>query len=274
MHRLGDADRVCASTSGAIGSAASTQALNLSAVPGGYGSDILVPTGVTVLASNSAVYVSAFDLTAYNPGAPSGTVFSTANPGWVFGFAVGSSGSLTAVPSSPFEAGVKPSALAAEPTNRFLYVTDYASNQLIGYTIMNSNSLSFLTAGPFKTGNEPSSLAIDPRGKFIYVANALDSSVSSYEITLANGSPSAPPAGSGSQLSGTDALPVAVAIDPALGRFVYTANHLGNSVSGFRLDPTSGALTPAQATPYPTSSEPAALVVVPHGNHATQSVAP
>jgi 6-phosphogluconolactonase (cycloisomerase 2 family) len=63
-------------------------------------------------------------------------------------------------------------------------------------------------------------------------------------------------------------------IDPALGRFIYTANYLGNSVSGFRLDSTSGALTPTQATPYPTGYKPSAVVGVPHGNYSTQSVNP
>ena len=46
--------------------------------------------------------------------------------------------------------------------------------------------------------------------------------------------------------------PVSIAVDPALGRFVYTANYLGNSLSGFRLDPTAGTLATTQATPYPT----------------------
>jgi 6-phosphogluconolactonase (cycloisomerase 2 family) len=61
-------------------------------------------------------------------------------------------------------------------------------------------------------------------------------------------------------------------VDPALGRFVYTANYLGNSVSGFRLDTTAGSLSQLQSTPYLTGSEPTALVIIPHGNHATQSI--
>ena len=146
--------------------------------------DILVPTGVTVLANNStvtgnAVFVTAYDQSAYNPG---GTVTSTANPGWVFGFSIGSGGVLTAAANSPYEAGVKPSAIASDPTDRFVYVTDYASNELIGYSILDGSTLSFLINGPFKTGNEPHAVVIDPRGKFIYVANALDSTVSPYAI--------------------------------------------------------------------------------------------
>ena len=256
-------------SSGAIG-AGTSQTLS---VPS-YTSDTLVPTGVTVLGNNSTVFVTAYDQSAYNPGAAAGTVFSTANPGWVFAFSVGSGGSLAAASGSPWEAGVKPNALAADPTYRFLYVTDYASNQLIGYTIVDDSILNFMTSGPFKTGNEPSAIVIDPRGKFIYVTNLLDSTVTSYSITSATGNPTAGVTSTASQTNATDAQPVAIALDPALGRFVYTANYLGNSVSGFRLNSTSGALTATQSTPYPTGSDPTALVVVPHGNHAVQTTTP
>jgi len=67
---------------------------------------------------------------------------------------------------------------------------------------------------------------------------------------------------------------VALIVDPALGRFVYTANFLGNSVSGFQLNPTTGALKATQATPYPTGSKPSALAAVPHGNHSIQTTSP
>jgi 6-phosphogluconolactonase (cycloisomerase 2 family) len=258
-------------SSGTIGAPATLPAFSVT----GYAGDVIVPTGISVLANSSTisgngVFVSAYDQSAYEPNC---TTSSTANPGWVFGFTAGSDGSLTAVSNSPYQAGVRPSAVASDPTDRFLYVTDYASNELIGYTIESGNSLSFITSGPFKTGNEPSALAIDPRGKFIYVTNALDNTVSSYAITLASGALSVASGVTGSQLNQTDTDPVAVAIDPALGRFVYTANYLGKSVSGFRLDPTAGGLTANQATPYPTTgTEPTAVVVIPHGNHATQSV--
>jgi 6-phosphogluconolactonase (cycloisomerase 2 family) len=254
-------------SSGAIGSVAAQVTLNLPA----YANDTIVPTGVTVLANNNAVYATAYDQSAYNPG---GTTTSTANPGWVFGYAVGSGGALTEASGSPYKAGVKPTALAADPTSRFLYATDFASNELIGYTIQSGSVLDFLINGPFKTGNEPSAIAIDPRGIYIYVSNALDSTVSAYVISLATGTPSAAINVTGSQTNSTDSQPVAVIVDPALGRFVYTANFLGNSVSGFKLDPTTGALTLTQATPYPSGSQPSALASVPHGNHSIQTTSP
>lgn len=259
-------------SSGAIGSPTAQIALQIP----GFATDNVMPTGVTVLANNSqiqghAVFAAVYDQSAYNPG---GTTTSTAHPGWVFGFAIGSGGALTPAAGSPYQAGVKPSALVSDPTDRFLYVTDFASNQLIGYGIQSGSQLSFLINGPFRTGNEPQSVAIDPRGKFMYVANALDSSVSAYVIDLSTGTPSAAANPTGSPINSTDTQPVSIAVDPALGRFVYTANYLGNSVSGFRLDPTAGNLSPAQATPYPSDQKPTAIAVVPHGNHSTQTVTP
>ena len=255
-------------SNGALGSATATTQLTL---PAPYAGDTIISTGVTVLANNNAVYVTAYDKSAYNPG---GTTTSSANPGWVFGYSVGSSGALTAASGSPYQAGVKPSALATDPTSRFVFVTDYASNELIGYSVLSTNVLTFMINGPFKTGNEPTSITIDPRGIYMYITNSLDNTVSSYSISLPNGTPSTIVSATSTAGNTTDTDPVSVAVEPSLGRFVYTANHLGNSISGFRLNPETGALTTTQATPYPTGAYPMAVIAVPHGNHATQSITP
>jgi 6-phosphogluconolactonase (cycloisomerase 2 family) len=254
-------------SSGTIGSVTSSQPLTLTAYP----TDTIISTGVTVLANNDAVYVTAYDKSAYNPG---GTTSSNANPGWVFGYSVGSSGALTAASGSPYQAGVKPSALATDPTSRFIFVTDYASNELIGYTVLSTNVLSFMINGPFKTGDEPTAITIDPRGIYMYITNSLDNTVSSYSISLPTGTPSTIVSSTSTAGNTTDTEPVSVAVEPSLGRYVYTANRLGNSISGFKLNPDTGALSSTQATPYPTGALPMAVIAVPHGNHATQSVTP
>jgi 6-phosphogluconolactonase len=233
--------------------------------------DTIVPTAITVLANGGAVYATAYDSAAYNPG---GTTTSNANPGWLFGFSIDSGGGLTATPGSPYNAGVKPSALVAEPTSRFIYVTDFASSQMIGYGVFSGYSLAFLQNGPFRTGNEPVGIAVDPRGKFLYTANALDNSVSAFVIDLPTGTPSSAVNATGSSTNSTDTQPAGIFVEPALGRYVYTANFLGNSISGFRLDPTAGTLKQTQATPYPSGHKPTAIVLIPHGNHSTQTVTP
>jgi 6-phosphogluconolactonase len=254
-------------SNGTIGSVAGQVSLQIP----GFAADIVVPTAVTVMPNGDAVFVTVYDASAYNPG---GTTTSIAHPGWVFGFTVGSGGALAPSAGSPYQAGVKPSSLVVDPTNRFVYVTDFASNQLIGYGINSGSILNFMINGPFKTGNQPLSVAIDPRGKYLYVANSVDSSVSAFVIDLATGTPSAAVNSTGSATNSTDTQPDSIAVDPALGRFVYTANFLGNSISGFRLNPNTGTLETTQATPYPADQKPTALVIVPHGNHSTQSVTP
>ena len=127
--------------------------------------------------------------------------------------------------------------------------------------------------GPFKTGNEPTSIAIDPRG---ILSTSPTRWIPRFRPTP---SPCPPAPFHNVRIPGsaprniTDTHPVSIIVDPALGRFVYTANYLGNSVSGFRLDPNDGRLEQTQATPYPTGANPTALIAVPHGNHRlTQSV--
>lgn len=254
-------------SSGAIGSAVAQESLTIP----GYAGDTVVPTGVMVLPNNGAVYATVYDQSAYNPG---GTTTSTANPGWVFGFSVGSGGVLAPAQASPWRAGVKPSGLVADPTSRFVYVTDYASNHLIGYGVNSGDVLNFLISGPYRTGNQPSAVTVDPRGKFLYVSNALDSSVTAYAIDLATGVPSQAINTTGSSVNATDTQPNAIIVDPALGRFVYTANTLGNSISGFQLNPNTGQISMTQASPYPSISKPTALAAVPHGNHSLQTTLP
>ncbi|HVN92226.1 MAG TPA: beta-propeller fold lactonase family protein [Terracidiphilus sp.] len=251
-------------SSGVIGSPAATISLT---VPG-FTSDMLVPTGVAALPNGKGVYVAAYDKSAYNPG---GTTTSDANPGWLFGFAAGSGGSLTPVAGSPYQSGVKPSAITSDPVSRFVFVTDYSSNEIIGYTVLTNQALQFMVNGPFKTGNEPSSIAIDPRGLFIYLSNSLDETVSAYSIALPTGTPSADVSTAGNAAITTDTDPVSITVEPALGRFVYTANYEGNSVSGFKLNPSDGTIQQTQATPYPTGTNPTVVIAVPHGNHPLSS---
>src|ERR1700739_4745646 len=91
-------------SSGTIGSATAQVSLEIP----GFTTDTVVPTAVTELPNGNAVYATVYDQSAYNPG---GTTTSTAHPGWVFGFSVDSSGNLAPAPGSPYQAGVKASAL-------------------------------------------------------------------------------------------------------------------------------------------------------------------
>jgi hypothetical protein len=59
-----------------------------------------------------------------------------------------------------------------------------------------------------------------------------------------------------------------------LGRFIYTANFIDNTVSGLELNPNTGALTANQNSPYLSAGQPTWAAAIPHGNHSTQSTSP
>jgi 6-phosphogluconolactonase len=168
-----------------------------------------------------------------------------------------------------YGAGTTPSAIAEDPSARFVYITDEATNQLYGNLVSNNGVLVAMTNGPFGTGIFPVGVTIDPRGNFLYVANLSSSTVSAYAIDTATGTP----VGSiGSASTATDTSPTCVAIEPALGIYLYTSNNLASDVSAMQLDPHNGGLSQVQNTPFPSSGLPTCAVAVANGSHPTQII--
>lgn len=183
-------------------------------------------------------------------------------------FQVGTSGALTSV--GVFPVGVAPNALASDPTNKFLYVTDGAANQMIGFLIQGNGTLIAMQT-PFKTDNLPDAVAVDPRGVYVYVANYNANDVSAYTIDRGTGNATQI---SGSTAYAVDAGPTCVLIDPAEARYVYTSNFLGNTVSGLALNPSTGALSAVQNTPFRAGGQPTCSAAITHGNHAIEVIQP
>jgi 6-phosphogluconolactonase len=222
------------------------------------------PTSVTVTANGNFVYV-----TNANTNAPS--TAPDFGRGTVEAFAVGSGGALTPVYSTtplPY-AGVQPSASASDPTSRFLYVTDAASNELYAYTIATDGSLNPLINGPFATGVFPDGITIAPSGTYLYVSNYNSNTISAYTLTQSTGTPSAL---AGATSYATKTGPTCIIVEPAFGRFVYTANFLDNSVTGYEMNINTGTLTGTENSPYPAAGQPTCAAAVPHGNHPGEHV--
>lgn len=210
--------------------------LNLPGLP----ANVLVPTAISVL--GTYVYVTAYD--------------ATAGGGYVFGFATNPDGSLAALNNgTPFPAGIHPSAIASDASGGFVYVTDAGNSSVLGYQV-NSGLLTPLSGSPYRSGSLPSAIVIDAAGKFVYVTNAQDSNLTEYTI---NG---------GNLVSvgtyGTGLQPSAIGIDPSNNQYVYTANFLGSSVSGFQLNATNGTLINAQSSPYAANAQPTAIAAITH----------
>lgn len=213
--------------------------------------DVLTPTGVAAASSGAYVFVTAYDLTS------EAATSAATTGGYVFGFAVNSGGTLNPLNGGgPFPAGLHPSAVAVSPDGSHVYVTDSTLNSVFSFSV-NSGSLTPVSGSPFATGNQPSSLVVDATGKYVFVANSLDSNLTVY--SSANGVLSA----LGTYATGSQ--PVAVGIDPSLNQYVFTANFLGNTATGFQLNTTTGNLLNSQFSPYPTNANPTAVAAIPHG---------
>jgi 6-phosphogluconolactonase (cycloisomerase 2 family) len=222
------------------------------------------PTTVNLLASGSFVYVA--NANTNNPTAAD-------QRGTISAFSVGSGGALTSVyPSTtplPY-AGVTPSASASDPTSRFLYVTDSASNQLYAYTIATNGALAPLNNGPFKTDVFPDGITINPSGQYLYVVNYNANDISAFTINQGTGTPSALSSG----VYATKTGPTCIIVEPAFGMFLYTTNFLDSSLTGYKLNINNGALTGTENSPYPTgpAGQPTCAAAVTHGNHPGQHV--
>jgi 6-phosphogluconolactonase (cycloisomerase 2 family) len=227
------------------------------------------PVGVTVSYYNHFVYVLDQEP---NPKAA------------VLGFSQNAAtGALTPVPGTTittvagktvatgYASGVVPSAIAEEPTSRFLYVTDQAANQMIGYVVGASGALTPMVNGPFQTGLFPVNLTIDPRGQLIYVANYNANSIEGYQIDSSTGTPSGAVGAFGTS---TGTGPTCLTIDPSLGVFLYTSNSLDNSVTGEKLTPNNGGVLAVQNSPFLGSGQPTCLTSVANGAHASQIITP
>jgi 6-phosphogluconolactonase len=208
------------------------------------------PVAVNVLANGNFVYaVNETDAT-------------------ISAFQVGSSGALSLIGTYPV--GVAPNAIASDPTSRFLYVTDGAANQLIGFSLQINGTLIAMQT-PFKTDILPDAVVVDPRAIYAYVANYNANDVSAYAIDRGTGNATQI---SGSTTYTVDAGPTFILIEPAEGRFVYTSNFLGDTVSGLALNPANGQLSPVQNSPFKAAGQPTCIAAVTHGNHAIEVVEP
>jgi 6-phosphogluconolactonase len=170
-----------------------------------------------------------------------------------------------------YGAGTTPSAIAVDPSSRFVYITDQATNQLYGNLISSGGALVPMTNSPFATGIFPVGITIDPRGKFLYVANLSSGTIGAYAIDVATGTP----VGSvGSASTTVDTSPTCVAVEPALGIYAYTSNNLAATVSALQLDPHNGGLKQVQNTPFPSNGLPTCVVAVANGSHPSQIINP
>ena len=112
------------------------------------------------------------------------------NAGAVSSYDIAPDGSLEVVSGSVSNFQTATCWIAANPSGRFVYATNNASNTISGYRLDRSGRLSLLDADGVTalTGGAPVDLAITPNGRFLYNVNAFDGTVSAFKVNKVDGS--------------------------------------------------------------------------------------
>ncbi len=188
----------------------------------------------------------------------------------------GTTGALTPVPGSPFEAGYNPSFFTVNPSRTNAYVVNIGDRNRNGsvsaYRIDGTTgALTPVSVSPFEADDNPTSLTNNPSGTIAYVVNPIDGykkgNVLAYRIDGTTGALTPVP---GSPFK-TEVDPVSITINPT-GNFAYVMNKGDGidrgSISAYRIDGTTGALTPVPGSPFKTEVNPISFKINPSGNFA------
>jgi len=184
-------------------------------------------------------------------------------PGAVSVFAVGSGGSLTEVPGSPFltPPGIQPQnsdivAVAASPT-------------VFPNVGINGTQNSYCQV----PGSTP------PTAEFLYAVDTVNYGVWEFSVNTTTGALGNPPLAAIPTFFPSDKVPMGVAVDPC-DRFVYVSDFLTNKVSAYLLcsvvilpapcPNAGGSLRPVTGSPFTMSGSatgPGPILVDPYGNN-------
>jgi 6-phosphogluconolactonase (cycloisomerase 2 family) len=192
-------------------------------------------------------FVGVFPITGCSPGkltigvagptpTPGNAFVFTANAGGnsISGFSNNGTGSLTAVPGSPFSSPGQPFGLAATPNNVFLYVSSFQNAQVTGFSINSTTgALTPLACPVATTGSQPLKIAINTAGTLLYTANQVGS-VSGFAINTGTGCLTA------ISTTTTDSVARGLTID-GTGQFLYVVTG-GGGIDLFTIA-TNGTLT-------------------------------
>jgi len=248
------------------------------------------PTAAKIDSAGAFLYVTYKYQIQYSPASP--------GPGGVTIFPINTDGSLgtalnvnlgnnpvavtVAAPvctSTPLIAGNSGAACSnGQKENIFVYIVDQEASPnatIIGFAQNTSTGALTLLAGStctttaptvckgYAAGVTPSAIVSEPTGRYVYITDKTSNEIFGYQIagsTTAN-------AGALSALVSspyaTGLYPVALTVDPR-GKYLYTANYNGNSVSSYSINTADGSLGGTAAVGnFTTTTGPTCVTIDP-----------
>src|SRR5713101_1316915 len=210
------------------------------------------PTGLALLPSKKFLY-------AVNSFANTISIFNVASDGTL---------TLTGTPTQA--GGSSPNAAVIDPSGKYLLVTNNLTDSVSVFSIDSGSGALSPVGSPVPANANPAEILITPSGKFVYVTNPGIGMVTAF--TFSNGVLTEVKPGS-PFFSGAGAFGLAV---DGSERFLYVANPTASNpppssttgnVSGFNIDPSTGALSKILGSPFTATNGngPSAVAVDPSG---------
>ncbi len=170
----------------------------------------------------------------------------------IFGYQIGSDGSLTGIQGSPFSVSAGgPRHIVIDSSGKYLYA-GITSGGVAAFAIdATTGALIAISGSPFSTSGPPTGMVAS--SSFIYLSSesgAIDGFLigSSGALTEVPSSPF----GSGTSSS-------SIVVDSS-GQFVYVANKQASTIYAFRIDSSTGRLTVLGGSPFTSVTNPTHLV--------------
>ncbi|MHB8811829.1 MAG: beta-propeller fold lactonase family protein [Steroidobacteraceae bacterium] len=175
------------------------------------------------------------------------------------------SGALTLIAGGPVHDGSQPAAVSLAPNGKFAFSASNNGADIQAYTIdQTSGALTLVGTYPttFAHGSSYPDIAVDSQSAHLYIASAGDAEVAGFAIAASGALTPVPksPIGAG---AGAGGIP---AFSPD-GKYLYVVNQTANTVSGYSIDATSGALT-SLGSAVATGATPDWIIFTPNGNYA------
>lgn len=182
-------------------------------------------------------------------------------------------GSLEA---SSIPTGFNPASVAYSPDGTYVSVANEGSNTISVYKVDPRTGLLIPINGTvdnssFPTQLDPVAIRYSPRGAFATVVNRGSNTVTTYSVDPTTGALTPITGSLATSSVPTQLTPTDIAYSPD-GNFASVTNRGSNAITIYKVDPTTGALTPINGTvansSFPTQSGPVAVEYSPDGAFA------
>ena len=180
------------------------------------------------------------------------------------------SGALTRVPGSQY-GPPGPLGGAIDSLGQYFFTIGYFQEEWGLYSAAISATTGALS--PSLNGNGgvlPGAVAVHPSGKFVYVNDVDFDYIVAFSFDSVTGAITLMPGSADDNYGAwnvpagpyaTGYVPSSIVAEPS-GKFVYVTNEFSNDISGYSVNPTSGALTPIAGTPFAAGVGPSSLAIV------------